>query len=72
MRNGAIAGGFRSADQASESLELVFVVNAAYPEWQKSQGALNAYRAEELITTGWVKVLSKAHGIYQMLRRRIV
>ena len=72
MRNGAIAGGFRSADQASESLELVSVVKGAYPEWQKSQGALKAYRTEELISTGGVKVLSKAHGIYQMLRRRIV
>ena len=69
-------GGFpRALDRQtkpSDWLELVSGVKGAYPGWQKSLGPLKAYLTEELISAGRVKVLSRAHGLYQVLRRRIV
>jgi hypothetical protein len=43
-------------------------VNQAEPEWQKSPDTLRAYLTEELVSAGRVKVLSKAQGLYQVVR----
>ena len=52
----------------SEWLKLVSRVNEAEEEWQKSPDTLRAYLTEELVSAGRVKVLSKAQGLYQVVR----
>ena len=52
----------------SEWLHLVSRVSEAYPEWQKSPDTLRTYLTEELVSAGRVKVLSKAQGLYQVVR----
>jgi hypothetical protein len=52
----------------SEWLTLVSRVNQGEPEWQKSPDTLKAYLTEELVSAGRVKVLSKAQGLYQVVR----
>jgi len=43
-------------------------VNQAEPEWQKSPDTLRTYLTEELVSAGRVNVVSKARGIYQVVR----
>jgi len=52
----------------SEWLQLVSRVNQAEEEWQKSPDTLRAYLTEELVSAGRVKVVSKAQGLYQVVR----
>jgi hypothetical protein len=52
----------------SEWLQLVSRVSEAYPEWQKSPDTLRTYLTEELVSAGRVKVVSKAQGLYQVVR----
>ena len=48
--------------------EYVARVNQGEKEWQKSPETLNAYFTQELVSAGRVKVVSKAQGVYQVVR----
>jgi hypothetical protein len=51
-----------------EWLQLVSRVNQVETEWQKSPETLRACLAEELVSAGRVRVVSKAKGFYQIMQ----